>query len=62
MESNTDPFGLENDPKKIFASCKNSSSLNHSNITTLCWEERITWSTTEAIQYGLESEAKAVAL
>ena len=36
--------------------------LFHENIATSCWEERITGSTTEAVQYGLESEAKAVAL
>ena len=34
----------------------------HENITTLCWKEHITGSTTEVVQYGLESEAKAVAL
>ena len=33
--------------------------LFHENIATSCWEEG---STTEAVQYGLESEAKAVAL
>ena len=36
--------------------------LFHENIATSCWEERITGSTTEAVQYGLESEAKAAAL
>ena len=36
--------------------------LFHENITTSCWEERITGNTTEAVQYGLESEAKAAAL
>ena len=36
--------------------------LFHENIATSCWEECITGSTTEAVQYGLESEAKAVAL
>ena len=35
---------------------------NIKNITTLCWEERMTGSTTKAVQYGLESDAKAVAL
>ena len=34
----------------------------HENIATLCWEEHITGSTTEVVQYGLESEAKAVAI
>ena len=38
------------------------SSLFHENIATLCGEERITGSTTEAVQYGLESKAKAAAL
>ena len=32
------------------------------NIAISCWEERITGSTKEAVQYDLESEAKAVAL
>ena len=36
--------------------------LFHENITTSCWEESITGSTTEAVQYGLESQAKAAAL
>ena len=36
--------------------------LFHENLATSCWEEHITESTTEAVQYGLESEAKAVAL
>ena len=36
--------------------------LFHENITTLCGEEHITGSTTEAVQYGLESKAKAAAL
>ena len=36
--------------------------LFHENIAKSCWEERITGSTTEAVQYGLEGEAKAVAL
>ena len=36
--------------------------LFHENIAKSCWEERITGSTTEAVQYGLESEAKAAAL
>ena len=27
------------------------------NIATSCWEERITWITTEVFQFGLESEA-----
>ena len=35
--------------------------LFHENIAKLCWEECITGSTTEAVQYGLESKAKAVA-
>ena len=34
----------------------------YENIVTSCGEERITGSTTGAVQYGLESEAKAVAL
>ena len=36
--------------------------LFHENIATSRWEEHITGSTTEAVQYGLESEAKAAAL
>ena len=36
--------------------------LFHENIATSCWEERITGSTTEAVQYGLESKEKAAAL
>ena len=36
--------------------------LFHENIATLCGEECITGSTTEAVQYGLESKAKAAAL
>ena len=38
------------------------TSLFDENIATSCWEERITGSTKEAVQYDLESEAKAVAL
>ena len=34
----------------------------YENIATSCWEEHITGSTTGAVQDGLESEAKAVAL
>ena len=34
----------------------------YENIVTSCGEERITGSTTGAVQYGLESEAKAVVL
>ena len=36
--------------------------LFHESIAKSCWEECITGSTTEAVQYGLEGEAKAVAL
>ena len=36
--------------------------LFHENITTSCWEERITGSTKEAVQDGLESEATAAVL
>ena len=40
----------------------NFSQLHDYPFYTSCWEERITGSTTEAVQDGLESEATAAAL
>ena len=53
---------LRNLPEMNFIPLYDYPIVFYKNIATSCWEERITGSTTGAVQYGLESEAKAVAL
>lgn len=53
---------LRNFPEMNFIQLYDYPVVFYENIATSCREERITGSTTGAVQYGLESEAKAVAL
>ena len=68
LEKNQNDFKYEETMVRISAlgwssDLRNLPEINFIQLyATSCWEERITGSTTEAIQNGLESEAKAVAL